>query len=268
MEDLGPRLVSALVLIPAAIGACLAGGPWLAGAAGAAVVAMSYEYARMSEPAAIMPAFVFCLIAALGGVMAQSWGATEIAFGWLVLFAVASACRRRNAIGAVETAGGALYVGAPCILFLYLRALPIGGLQAVLGLFIVIWSADVAAYFAGRLIGGPKLLPRLSPGKTWAGTIAGVVAGVAGGAGCARLFHAPLATWIAVGGALALVGLGGDLFESFLKRRFGVKDASRLIPGHGGVLDRLDAMMAATTAAAFVAALAPSFIATLAGMAG
>jgi phosphatidate cytidylyltransferase len=265
MEDLGPRILSAAALIPAAIGAALSGGPWLAGAAGAAVVAMSYEYARMSEPKSLMPAFLLCLIAAIGAIMAQSWGQTTLALGWLLAFGVISALRRRDRAGILETAGGVIYVGAPCVLFLALRAQNPGGLEAVLGLFVVIWSADVAAYFAGRLLGGPKLWTSVSPGKTWAGTLAGVIAGVGAGAACGFWFEGPMVGWLIVGGVLSIVGLAGDLFESYLKRRFGVKDSSRLIPGHGGVLDRLDGLMAASTIAAIAVWSAPDLLPLLAG---
>ena len=127
----------------------------------------------------------------------------------------------------------------------------------------MVWGADVAAYFAGRLVGGPKLWPSVSPGKTWSGAIAGAFAGAAFGlllSGWAdridRLF------WLGL--AAAVVSELGDLFESAFKRRFGVKDSSRLIPGHGGLMDRLDAFIAASAFAALFAAVhsTGSFIAS------
>ena len=135
----------------------------------------------------------------------------------------------------------------------FLRASPNYGLAAILWLFAVVWGADVAAYFAGRLIGGPKLWVRVSPGKTWSGAIVGALAGAACGLMLGggtnridRLF------WLGL--AAAIVSQLGDLFESALKRRFGVKDSSRLIPGHGGLMDRLDAFVAASLFAAIYAA--------------
>lgn len=265
-SDLGARVASGLVLATAALIAAWFGGPWLAGACGAAVVAMSYEWARMSEPDALVPAFAFSLAGSLGAVMLASWLRLDLALIWLVACAAASATRRRSLVGVIETAGGAIYIGLPAAVFLWLRTRGAEGLETVLALFAIIWAADSFAYFGGKLIGGPKVAEGLSPKKTWSGIIAGVIAGAAAGVGCGTLFHAPAelrVAWFAIGALIAFTGLMGDLIESFLKRRFGVKDASRLIPGHGGVLDRIDGLMAATllTGAAFAsgANLAPLF---------
>lgn len=239
--------------------AAWAGGPWLAAACGAAVVAMSYEWGRMSEPEATMPAFWFALAGSLGAVLFSSWGRLDYGAALLVACAVASAFRRRTPTDAIETIGGALYIGFPPAIFLWLRDRAPEGLETILALFAIIWAGDIFAYFGGKLIGGPKVAEGLSPKKTWSGIASGIVAGAAAGYGCGTAFHAPeglLAGWVALGAIVAFTGLMGDLFESFLKRRFGVKDASRLIPGHGGVLDRIDSLMAATllAGAAFVAA--------------
>jgi phosphatidate cytidylyltransferase len=266
--DLLPRTLSAIVLIPLGLAAAWAGGPWLAAAAGAAAFAMSYEWARMSEPKELTPAFLFALAGALGAVMFASWGQLDWGLGWLGLCAGLSAVRRRTFAGIAETAGGALYVGAPAACILWLRGHAPGGFEIVMLLFVSIWAADVAAYFAGRIIGGPKLLAALSPQKTWSGLGLGVAAGGAAGASCGLAFGAPaLILWAATGAALALIGLCGDLIESLLKRRFGVKDASRLIPGHGGVLDRLDGLMAATLAGSGVLGWAPGVLPALLGAA-
>ena len=267
-SELLPRIVSGLILASAGTLAAWHGGPWIAAAAGAAVVAMSYEWARMSEPEAVTPAFLFVFAGSLGAVMFASW--REVAWGvaWLVLCAALSACRRRTLAGIVETAGGALYIGAPCAMFVWLRDRTPEGLETVLTLFASIWAADIFAYFGGKLIGGPKIATGLSPNKTWSGIVAGVLAGGAAGYGLGILFHADPALrflWIGIGAGLAFVGLMGDLFESFLKRRFGVKDASKLIPGHGGVLDRIDGLMAATLFVAAILAAWPGLSATLIG---
>lgn len=259
-------MASGVVLAAAGLAAAWFGGPWLAGACGAAVVAMSYEWARMSEPDALVPAFAFSLAGSLGAVMLASWLRLDFAVLWLVLCAAASATRRRSIVGMIETAGGAIYIGLPAAVFLWLRTRGAEGLETVLALFAIIWTADSFAYFGGKLIGGPKVAEGLSPKKTWSGIITGVVAGAAAGLGCGTLFQAPAelgVAWLSIGALIAFTGLMGDLIESFLKRRFGVKDASRLIPGHGGVLDRIDGLMAATlltgAAFAFGADLAPLF---------
>lgn len=248
-SDLGPRIASGLVLASLGVAAAYMGGPWLAGACGAAVVAMSYEWSRMSEPEAQTPAFMFALAGSLGAVMFSSWQYLAFGVGWMVACALASATRRRTLVGVIETAGGAIYIGLPCALFLWLRDRAPEGLETILALFAIIWAADIFAYFGGKVIGGPKIARGLSPNKTWSGIITGTLAGAAAGYGCGHLFQADASLyvpWLLIGALVAFTGLMGDLFESFLKRRFGVKDASRLIPGHGGVLDRIDSLMAAT----------------------
>jgi phosphatidate cytidylyltransferase len=186
--------------------------------------------------------------------------------GGLALCAALSAARRRSLGGILETAGGALYIGAPPALFLWLRDRGPEGLETIITLFVIIWSADVAAYFGGKIIGGPKIAEGLSPNKTWSGIVAGALAGAGAGVGLAFAYHSSLmGVWLGIGALLAFTGLMGDLFESFLKRRFGVKDASRIIPGHGGVLDRIDGLMAATLLVGAVLAAWPGLSAMLVG---
>jgi phosphatidate cytidylyltransferase len=125
-----------------------------------------------------------------------------------------------------------------------LREFPGIGLGLVIWTFAVVWFTDIAAYFTGRALGGPKLMPRVSPKKTWSGALGGTAAGMAGGAAVWALFPAPgwstAVTVLAVSCLASVASQAGDLFESAIKRRFGTKDSSRLIPGHGGFLDRLD----------------------------
>ena len=153
----------------------------------------------------------------------------------------------------VISALGAIYSGAPAIALLWLRCDEPWGFWAVLFVIVVVAATDVSAFVCGRTIGGPKLAPSLSPNKTWSGLIGGVsAAAIAGG-----LFSFATGThwfWLAVGGAvLGAVAQAGDLAESALKRNFGVKDASNLIPGHGGFMDRADGIIAAAVAAALFA---------------
>jgi phosphatidate cytidylyltransferase len=154
------------------------------------------------------------------------------------------------------TALGVGYAGSVLIAPVTLRQDPDYGFVAIVFLFSVVWVTDVMAYAVGRLVGGPKLAPRLSPNKTWSGAVGGAVAAVVAGVATART--ADLEGWTMI----ALVGLGlsicsqaGDIFESSLKRRHGAKDASQLIPGHGGLMDRLDGFVAAALAAALLGAL-------------
>lgn len=267
-SDLGARIASGVVLATLGVAAAWFGGPWLAGACGAAVVAMSYEWARMSEPEQLVPAFAYSLAGSLGAVMLASWLRLDYAVIWLVACAVVSSLRRKTLVGIIETAGGAIYIGLPTAVFLWLRTRAPEGLETVLALFAIIWTADSFAYFGGKLIGGPKVAEGLSPKKTWSGIIVGVIAGAAAGLGCGTLFHVGSelrVAWLGIGALIAFTGLMGDLIESFLKRRFGVKDASRLIPGHGGVLDRIDGLMAATLLVGAALAFGPRATALLFG---
>jgi phosphatidate cytidylyltransferase len=120
-------------------------------------------------------------------------------------------------------------------------------------LFAIVWATDIVAYFVGRAIGGPKLMPQVSPKKTWSGALGGTVAAVLAALAMAKA--AALTGWFAIAMLaiiLSVVAQGGDLFESFLKRRFGAKDSSHLIPGHGGLMDRLDGFVTASVVAALI----------------
>jgi len=137
---------------------------------------------------------------------------------------------------------GLLYAVLPAIALIFVRQQPGHGLTLALWTLLIVWATDIGAYFAGRAIGGPKLAPRISPNKTWAGLIGGMAAALAVGSGVAAAAKLPSLCWIA-GAPLAAAAQIGDLFESWLKRRSGVKDSGKLLPGHGGVLDRLDGLI-------------------------
>jgi phosphatidate cytidylyltransferase len=190
-RELWLRVVSSLIMAPLAIAAAYLGGTWFIG---------------------------FWLLAAAG-----------VLWEWMAL--VAGARSLAGAARAGWIALGAVYAGAMLAAPLVIRADPAFGFVAMIVLFAVVWATDVAAYFAGRLVGGPKLWPAVSPKKTWSGAIAGAAA-------------AALSFGLSVAAQL------GDLFESALKRRFDVKDASHTIPGHGGLMDRLDGFLTAAVAAA------------------
>lgn len=137
--------------------------------------------------------------------------------------------------------GGVLYALLPATALLWLR-IPKGGVLIVLWVFVITWSTDIFAFFAGRSFGGPKLAPRFSPNKTWSGLIGGVIgATIAGGLLVTDAGLSPVLLYAAP--FFAVAAQGGDLFESAIKRRAGVKDAGGLLPGHGGVMDRLDGLV-------------------------
>ncbi len=148
---------------------------------------------------------------------------------------------------------GLAYAAVPAASFAFLRSDNAEGLFAILFLFAIVWSTDIFAYFVGRSLGGPKLAPQISPNKTWSGAIGGTAAAVAAGLGLAGLSgpagNAILPFVIIFVSMLAQIG---DLFESWIKRQFGVKDSGTLIPGHGGVMDRVDGLVVAATALYFI----------------
>jgi len=169
-----------------------------------------------------------------------------LAFVFLVIGTIVSfEWARRQGYNPVWHAAGVMYLVLPCMALVCLRVFPLQGALTVLGLFLIVWATDTGALVFGKLIGGAKLAPRLSPGKTWAGTI--------GGSLCAAFCY--MGYVLLIGGtalgsflfalAFSVVAHGGDLFESFVKRRFGRKDSGSIIPGHGGILDRVDSTFAA-----------------------
>ena len=175
--------------------------------------------------AAFLGGYVFAILVALAaGAMFVEW--RRLSQGW----------------GTGWLLGGFVYALLPAIALLWLRDRAPQGLELVLWVFIVTWTTDIGAYFAGRAIGGPKLAPNISPNKTWAGLIGGMVsAALAGWAWTQYVMLPTTLIWLAP--AFAAAAQGGDLFESWLKRRAGAKDSGSLLPGHGGLLDRLDGLV-------------------------
>lgn len=263
--DLGPRLISGLVMAGGGLVLIWAGGWWFAGLAIAAAGLMVWELAAMlaAPPGRAMPARGLGLLAGAGLlaalVLAQVWpgqggGVGYWGWGWggllLLLPALVSPL--------VPMQGRLLFV-------LYSLAV----LQAAYGLVSfradhgVLWLAwlvavvvvtDIAGYFAGKALGGPKFWPRISPKKTWSGTVAGWIGAALVGVAFGQFTTAgPDLPWISA--ALALAAQMGDIAESAIKRRAGVKDSSRLIPGHGGLLDRFDGLLGAALLMLLVAQL-------------
>ncbi|MEQ8664500.1 MAG: phosphatidate cytidylyltransferase [Rhodospirillales bacterium] len=161
-------------------------------------------------------------------------------------------CKNSEAGGSTTTRSvirfvGILYILAACFSLAWLRATHPDGAMLVLLMILAVWASDTGAYFAGTMIGGPKLAPAISPKKTWSGLLGGSLA--AGGVGAAMAHFGGASQNIelltGLGVMIGLFAAGGDLLESLVKRRFGVKDSGTLIPGHGGVLDRVDGLLAA-----------------------
>ncbi|MFN3835730.1 MAG: phosphatidate cytidylyltransferase [Glycocaulis sp.] len=248
------RLASALVLAPLAVVLVWLGGYPFAIFVAAFAAAMGWEWVRMSDREAPPRAFALATGTAVGAVLLATQGAYGWCAFWIIAGAAGSWMDRRRRGNPHEAAIGVIYVAVSASILVALRA---DGLAGLLFLFAVVWAADTFAYLAGTWLGGPKLLPAASPNKTWTGLVAGLTFGSAAGAVAATLAGMDMIHALAVALPLALMAVAGDLAMSLAKRRFGVKDAGTLIPGHGGVLDRVDALMLATVFAGIFAALAP-----------
>lgn len=247
---LGARIASALVMIPVALVIVWYGGPWIAGLSALAAALMAWEWGRVVGRSSGMTDGLL-----LAGIAAISVLVGAYAAAWLgLLVGVAGILAQRRLAGdrnaaPIWTAAGLAWIIGPCIGFVWLRADPATGRATVFWLLAVVWAIDTAAYIAGKAIGGPKLAPRISPKKTWAGLIGGVLAAIIVGLVTAGIIGSDRIWPIALlSGALAIVEQIGDMAESLAKRRFGVKDSGSLIPGHGGLLDRLDGMLAVVVA--------------------
>jgi phosphatidate cytidylyltransferase len=249
-RELALRVASAVVLAPLAIGAAYLGGwPFLIFWTTAAciiqwewrnIVGDPGSYGSRVTGAMVGIAGVFAMMGRVGGVV------PAIAIG----VAVEAVFARQRRMWA---AAGVLYAAALLIACVLLRADAEFGFVAIIFLFGIVWATDICGYFVGRAVGGPKLMPAVSPKKTWSGALGGALGAV--GAAVAIASYAYRANLLAVAGIALLLSAAsqaGDLFESAVKRRFGVKDASHVIPGHGGVMDRLDGFLVAATVAACI----------------
>ncbi len=184
--------------------------------------------------AAFLGGYIFAILVAIAaGVMFVEW--RRLTEGW----------------GGGWIVSGFVYALLPAMALLWLRDRAPQGLELVFWVFIVTWTTDIGAYFAGRAIGGPKLAPSISPNKTWAGLIGGMASAGLAGLAWTQYVMLPVALiWLAP--AFAAAAQGGDLFESWLKRRAGAKDSGTLLPGHGGILDRLDGLVVVAALTALV----------------
>ncbi|MEM9225824.1 MAG: phosphatidate cytidylyltransferase [Pseudomonadota bacterium] len=236
-NELALRLVSAAVLIPFGLYVVWSGGVYLAAGCALFAALMAYEWVRMSAsplmnvmvPLAIIPPLVAGIIGAPAGAVA------------LIACALSAGGLHPLARERLMSGFAILYTsGMPLALFA-LRDGPWDGAAAALIFMAIVWASDSAAYFAGRGFGGPSLSSD-SPSKTWSGAVGAILCSVLCGVIAARITGGDVLAWALTGGLISAGAQWGDLFESSLKRRFGVKDASGLVPGHGGVLDRVDGL--------------------------
>lgn len=247
------RILSALVLAPLALFCVWAGGAAFALLIALAVIVMIHEWSSLSEPGAPVraawPSGVVLLALVACAALARIDVAAGLGLAGLAVVAGAALLRRAAPLWPPL---GLLYLGVPAVALVWLRASPQGA-AVVLWTLLLVWAVDIGAYAVGRTLGGPRLAPRISPGKTWSGLFGGMAAGgLAGGAAGFYLGLGPAVGLAGLGAGLAVLEQMGDLAESAFKRRWHAKDAGNLIPGHGGLLDRLDGLLAVAPAIALL----------------
>jgi phosphatidate cytidylyltransferase len=248
-SELALRVCSALVLVPLALATAYLGGWPFAVFWGVAAMGVLWEWTSLvagTDRRFVLMTGAASLALALALVVSGLPLAAVIVLAISTLAAASLAPAERR----LWIAGGIPYAGALGLAPIVLRSDREDGFLAVIFLFAVVWTTDIAAYFIGRAAGGPKLVPQVSPKKTWSGAIGGTLAAVVVALALAKT--AALAGWFAIAMlaiVLSVFAQAGDVFESFLKRRFGAKDSSHLIPGHGGLMDRLDGFVTASVVA-------------------
>ena len=237
-SDLGTRTAIGAGLAIVAMAVLWAGGVLLWALLTLVAAIALIEWARLVRAhRARLGIGLVVLLVGMSYALPMLWGTDRSTLALLLIAAMLTALFPK----AAPTALGVGYIGTAAISLLFLREQPLGFALAAWTLAIV-WATDIGAYFAGRAIGGPKLAPTISPNKTWAGLIGGMIAAVAVGAAIGQVGHLPAMTlWL--GAPLAVVAQLGDLLESGMKRRVGVKDSGTILPGHGGLLDRIDGML-------------------------
>jgi phosphatidate cytidylyltransferase len=249
------RVLSALAIAPPVLAAVHFGAPYFDLLILLVACVTTWEWARLCGGGSLGAGGVFLIglvILAITAGLLASYPLAALLAGAGAL-AIGLAVGRRDLQAGSWLAAGAVYLTLSSLACLWLRSVPQDGEIVVYWLFATVWATDTGAYVVGRNLGGPKLAPAISPNKTWSGLLGGMLAAAGVGA-VASLWWTPAAPWILIASSagLALVAQAGDLLESYVKRRFGVKDASRLIPGHGGMLDRVDGLLAASLAVGLV----------------
>jgi phosphatidate cytidylyltransferase len=242
-------LVGAILIVVAVVEVWLGGTAfWILATVGGLI--MMSEFAallKVSDQHRRMAMYALCI--PLGVISPLALGPSFFVLGLIAGMAIGVGMVARNA----ALGSGLLYVGLPILALLWLRDLPGNGLILTFWALSLVWATDIGAFFAGRAIGGPKIAPAISPSKTWAGLAGGMLAATILAASFHQWLDLPQAlVWATP--ALAIAAQAGDFLESWMKRRAGVKDSGTLLPGHGGVLDRLDGLVTAAPLAALAVA--------------
>jgi phosphatidate cytidylyltransferase len=240
------RIASALVIAPPVLAAIYFGPPYMEFFILVSGGIVAWEWARLCGGGRLdLPGWI-AVGAVVGALLAGCFGRYGVAASIAGLGALGAAglLLRQRSPGVAWLAGGIVYVAAAALGLLYLRDRQADGWQIIFWLLAVVWATDTGGFVVGRTLGGPKLAPDVSPNKTWAGLVGAMVAAAIVGAVAGAFWPGRDSLMMALTSlGLALVAQAGDLFESRLKRRFGAKDSSQLIPGHGGLLDRVDGVL-------------------------
>ena len=253
-RELSQRLVAAAVLIPVALGAVYAGGWIFAALAAIIVLLLAYEWENVTGDhgpgrQAVLNAVTGVIAVAVTSLGGFGTAVVVVAIGAIIN----STVPRSDGTRSWWPAAGVVLVALPAVCLVWLRD-GTSGLVIVIWLLAVLWATDSGGYFIGKTIGGPRLVPKISPGKTWAGFFGGSTAGALVGVGTAFLVQDAAAVRTVLASLfVSAIGQGGDIAVSAVKRKFGVKDMSNIIPGHGGVFDRLDSLLFAAIAVAALA---------------
>jgi phosphatidate cytidylyltransferase len=249
-QNLRMRFLAALVLIPVAIGVAYAGGWLWLGLVLLVAIGLYVEWllvvGNVQSTTAIAAGVAALVAAGLSLTLGQAEAGLVVIAAGVVIAVLLSSTRRG------WTALGLVYASAALAASVVVRLDQAWGFAALMLILLIVWVTDIGGYVAGRGLGGPKLWPRVSPNKTWAGAIGGFVGSLAVAAGFAAAGLGRLLPLLLLAAVLSVASQVGDLFESAVKRIFGVKDSSHIIPGHGGLLDRLDGYVFAVIAAAAI----------------
>ena len=278
-SNLTIRIVSSIVMMPIVIFITYLGYPYFNWLVGICSVLIAWEYAHVVSSGKLDYAGKVLTLGLVLAVMLASTSKLIFALISLGAMAVIILCidLAKKFVSRVKTkspekgnliylrslwiAAGGIYMGGSCVGLVWIRSDLDNGLIVVLWMLLLVWASDCGAYAVGRIVGGPKLAPKISPNKTWAGLAGCIIsAGIAGAIVAQRTVIENFYEFIVLSGLIGLVSQMGDLLESAFKRYHGVKDSGNLIPGHGGVLDRVDALLAAIIAVVFISLISEGYL--------
>ncbi len=266
-SELAMRLVSGIVFAAIALGLAYAGPLPFAALVLVVAGAISWEWSHIVRGTTLDLTLIVHAVAVIAAIALTTFGFAALGVAVIVIGAIIVLALEFGQ-RPIFSAAGVFYAGLPAVALIWLRSSEPMGFLSVLFIFVIVAATDTAAYAAGRLIGGPRLAVRVSPNKTWSGLAGGVLAAALTGAIFAIFVGASPTALALTGLVMGLIAQAGDLGESALKRTFGVKDASNLIPGHGGFMDRVDGIVTVAVVAALAALYVDPYMPAKALLAG